>query len=903
MSASRLGKSDLLAFLLLLLLPAALLGESLFTSDRYLSYDLAEFPPAAQNLTPEQLAAVRSTANYDATEAPIWFAVELQLAREAAERGQLPHWNPYVRNGAPMLAHGHLGLLNPVHMPALWFEDPADGLLYLTYVMFALAGALMFGFLRAMGLGTASAAFGALAFAWSGTLTANGHWFMRMEPLAVLPGMLWGIVGVSSRQGLARAWPAAGLAITTALCWMSGFPQYGIPVTLLAAAFGCMFLVREWRRDGMRSALRLLGWLAGAGLVGMLLAMPQLLQMLLFYPDSNRPIAESLDRATRHAFAPFGFLGYVMPEAFSHPGDSTLPQDASPVPYLWSDLKHWETGEQLLPNYNFTEYAIYPGVVPLALALLALVIRGPRWRWFVVGAFAGVWLLATGAFGLYHAYHLPGIKPVPPYRFAGPACALLAMLAAIGFDGLRDRLRPWSMRGLGIALLGGAVAMFVWSSEPVPDKTTIEDPWLVAIVDRYREIYAEQHSTPEQKLPAAAITPAVALDQKFTPGNRNAPGTRIDAIKNGRERLQWNLRRGGGGLLIVAGLLIASSFRRRENGLRGWPTIVAFGLAAIELGAFGLALNRGQACEHSPDTPVHEFLRERRDAAADAGGFLVGRGVGGVYNLPGGTLAAEHIRDLNFYTFVDNKSDLPIRKLYGDAFILRGFVCDAVPDDDRLRRPYWDLMGLRYVLATRPMEHAGERVGPTTIGDKDYFVYERTTAMPRAWCVGRLEVVNDEAALVDRLADTDLDPRAQVLVDSASANQLATVPANADPGSRTARFVHEDSKRVSIHLQAGDPGYLVIADTFFDGWEAWIDDEPVPMVRGNLYQRVVAVPENECIVEMRFRAPGFFAGFVIGGAAVPLLAVLLLASAWAGIRLRRRHATPTQPPDADSHSA
>lgn len=47
-----------------------------------------------------------------------------------------------------MLAHGHMGLLNPLHWPALLFSDPADGLLCLTYTMFALAGILMFGLLR-----------------------------------------------------------------------------------------------------------------------------------------------------------------------------------------------------------------------------------------------------------------------------------------------------------------------------------------------------------------------------------------------------------------------------------------------------------------------------------------------------------------------------------------------------------------------------------------------------------------------------------------------------------------------------------------------------------------------------------------------------------------------------------
>lgn len=856
--------ADALLFLLFLLLPAVLLADSLFTENRFLPYDTAEFPPAALQLSDQQLAAVRATANHDATEAPIWFQIELQLAREAVAHRTLPHWNPYVRTGAPMLAHGHLGLINPLVWPALWFEDPANGLLFLTYAMFALAGGLMFGCLRALGLGKGGAAFGALAFAWSGTLTANGHWYMRMESLAMLPGMLWAIVRIADGDGPRRWLAVVGLALGMAATWLSGFPQYGIPVTLLTAAFGLCFVLRALRH-GPRAAWSI-AWriAAGAGL-GVLLAMPQLLQMLEFYPLSNRPIDEAFDRAARHAFAPFGFLGYLFPDAFSHPGDATLPTEAAPLPYLWSDLKHWTTGEQLLPNYNFTEYALFPGTLPLVFAALALLRRGPRWRWFAAAALAAVCLLATGAFGAREAYLLPGIKTVPPYRFLGPACALLAMLAAVGFDRMSRNTTPWLMRVLAVVLAAGGGFCIATSTTPIPARTQLDDPWLTTIVERYRDAYAKElHVSPRE------VTPAAAMQVKFSPGGR-------DAIHDARERWQSNLLRGGVFLCIGAGFLFVTSLRRRELGLRGWPAILVFGATALQLGLYGFALDRGQPCEHPADTAVHAFLREQRDAAHADGGFLVGRGLGrggspDVWNLAPGTLAMEHIRDLNFYTFVDKWSDRPIRRLYGDAFILRGFVCDALPDDDRLELPWWDLMGLRYVLALHPMQHAGARVGPTEIGGQDYFVYERPHWLPRGFVVPTLRVIDGEDAQIDALVAKDLAPRDSVIVSQADADLLRKPSSQVEgAGHRQVRFLHEDGKRLGIEVSAGDEGYLVLADTFFPGWTATIDGQPAPLARGNLYQRVLHLPPTKCIVEMRFRADGFLPGIAIGGGAALLL--------------------------------
>ncbi len=889
MTDTNARRRDALAFVFFLLLPAALLAECLFGGRHYLPFDIAEFPPIGDSLTAAQRAELRTTANYDATEPPIWFRTELLLAREALANGQLPHWNGFVRNGAPMLAHGHTGLLNPLHWPALLFADPDDGLLCLTYTMFALAGALMFGLLRASGLGRLAALFGGVAFAWSGTLAANGHWFMRMEPLALLPGVCWAMLAIARRSGRARCWPTAALALATAGVWLSGFPQYGIPVTLLAAGFGAVLCLRE-ARSGWRPAARLAGWLALGGGLGVLLAMPQLLQMLLFYPLSNRPIDESLDRASRHAWSAMGFLGYVFPSLFSFPGDVTLPQDTAPLPYLWSDLRHWETGAPLLPNYNFTEYAVFPGTLPLVFAVLGL-LRGPRWRWLPVLGLAFVWLLATGAFGTHLAFLLPGVKAVPPYRFAGPACAMVAILAALGFDALRRGAAPWVLRGAAVVLAAAGCFCLAESTRPVVNPTPLDDPWLVRIVERNRDAYAAAAG-----VAPAVVTPALAMATKFQVPARDRPGEHHDAIALGKQRLHDNLLRSGWALVGAAAFLFALSWRRRGAALTGWPAGLALAVTAVELFSFGHALNRGQPLPHAHDSDVHRFLRERREAARDTGGFVIGRGAGaqGAWNLPGGTLAAERIRDLNFYTFVDRWSDLPIRRLYGDSQILRGFVCDALPDDERLELPWWDLFGLRYVLATAPMLHAGRAVldYERRHGDEPtrrYYVYERPNALPRAWVVPEVRQVDGEAELVQRLVQPDLAPRDYALVLRGDGVEellrLPSTPSPVAPNARAVTFRHEDAKRLVLEVAPGRPGYLVVADTFFPGWQVTVNDHPAPLLRGNLCQRVVPIGADACIVHFRFHARGFATGLGIGlVAAVGWIALLVFG--------RRRAPTP-----------
>lgn len=868
---------DLLAALLLLLLPAALLGDSLFTDREFLPFDLAEFPPVATTLSREQVAVLREGANYDATEAPVWFVPEWTLARDALANGRYPHWNPFVRGGAPLTAHGHLGLLNPLHWPAFLFADPVDGLLYLTYAMFALAGVLMFGLLRELRLSTTAALFGAVAFAWSGTLTANGHWYMRMEPLALLPGMLWALLRIDRAAGIERALPATLLAVAVALCWTAGFPPFAIPVTLLAGLFGVVLAVRAALRGGVRAASTM-AWLAIGMALGLLLAGVQVLQQAWFFPFSNRPPAPTLAQASEHAFDPMGFLGYLLPEAFSHPTDRLLPGARSPLAFLLYSRTEWGTGRPLSPEdgYNFTEYAVFPGTLPLVFALLGALLAGPRWRWLCVGALAFLFALAIGPGPAKLAFALPGVSAVPPYRFVGPACAFVAILAALGCERLLQGTRPWILRAACVVGVAAAAFCLGTASDLANDTEMVEQRWLQQITDNVRPLWPR----PDE------VRPETVEAHLFTA--RGADGVAVDRLRLGRERLENELRRAGFALLLGSGLLLLLSLRAGPRPFAPWIVWPALAFTGAELFVFGHALNRGRETPVPIDTEVHAFLQAQRDARATTGGVMVARANphgGDPWHLPPGSLARLGIRDLHFYTFVDAHSSEPIRALYGDDFMLRHYVPAALPDDERLQLPWWDLVGLRYLLTTAPMRHAGRRVGPELRGEGgEFFVYERESALPRAWIVPALREVADDRAAYAAVLDPSLRPREVAIVTTTENAKLPAIPRDPAAADRTVRVGHEDEKRLVLHVSDGPAGWLVVADTWMPGWTATIGDAEVPIARVNAYQRAVPLPAGEATVSFRYRTPGLLAGIAVSCTA----ALIALALCVAALRARRR---------------
>ncbi|MCX7681877.1 MAG: YfhO family protein [Anaerolineae bacterium] len=126
----------------------------------------------------------------------------------------------------------------------------------------------------------------------------------------------------------------------------------------------------------------------------------------------------------------------------------------------------------------------------------------------------------------------------------------------------------------------------------------------------------------------------------------------------------------------------------------------------------------------------------------------------------------------------------------------------------------------------------------------------------RAWVVphGRF-VPRDEMLML--LAAPDFDPTAEVLLEQPTGIPQVT------PASRAQRSpirLRDGHNRVTIHVTLETPGYLVLADTWYPGWQATVDGEPAPLMRANYAFRAVWLEAGEHTVEMAYRPRSVLVG-------------------------------------------
>lgn len=874
-----------LCALLLLLQPLGWLLPCVLGERRFVPYDLAEYPPAALQLDEATHRAVRSGKNHDATEIPVWVLPEVALAGRELRAGRPATWNPHARGGSVLFANGALGLAYPPTWLLLASADPERWLGTLAWLQLAIAGLLTAGLLRHVGLSWPATWLGATLFQLSAPLAVNAYWWMRLGSLIWLPGLLWALLCFGDGERLRRG-PLAAVAITFALPWLAGFPPYATACSLLGGLLALRLLAERLGTDGSAAARRLALRLAIAFGLGICLAAPQVLPALAFFPQSARTPDPDLATIASTAYEAYGLLGYLLPDALGHPSQAELlPYGLQPLAYLWSELFAAD-GRRLQPNYNYTEYTVFFGSFGLLLAVYGAVRGRGHLRWWLLLSLALLLALALFLPGTRWLYLLPGIKNVFPMRWLVPATLLWAWLAAIGFDRLALVERR-SLRRLAMLALAGAAALVYASTRPAAHHA--QDPhWPASAI-------AARYTNPTLGIEISEPA-AVAHLQAGAPDG-------CDRIAVAIERLAEHGWQAAGWLLLFGLLLLAHAILPEPSRARRLALWLALPLALLQLLLHGAPLLRGCDRQHPWHTEVHDFLTANASANAPHGGFAIARGSRGEAlpsQLPPGQLLVPGLRDLHFYSHFDAHSLQPLARLLQRHFgaelaarhTAKGYLTTALPDHQGLlTHPLLDLLGLRFVLATEPLQHAGARTGPTFQGPRgSFYVFERPHVLPRAMVVPELVLLADDEAVLSALVADNLSPTERAYA-NASELPAASARAAGHANERTLRFVRDEPTQIEIDVAAGAAPWLLLTDTFFPGWSATVDGQAVPLHRANHHMRLLELPERSCRVAFHYSVPGLLAGLLLAAAAALFLLLLHLPAAW-----QPRSTAPTPPP-------
>jgi hypothetical protein len=233
----------------------------------------------------------------------------------------------------------------------------------------------------------------------------------------------------------------------------------------------------------------------------------------------------------------------------------------------------------------------------------------------------------------------------------------------------------------------------------------------------------------------------------------------------------------------------------------------------------------------------------------------------------------------------------------------------STPDDQRwiddsvdLSRFAGEDVGLTFV--TRPLESADNdaavwgdiRLTPEAgksvsqyamVYDDEVQLFENHRALPRAFLVQDVRLVDDVAGAIAAMSEERFDFRQTAVVESAPESQIATL----GPDGGSIAIVTYNAQYVSIDVEAESPSFLVLTDSMYPGWTASVDGVETPIHATDVAFRGVFVPAGEHRIEFSYDPTSFRAGMAIAFLGLIALVVGSMGGAqpqWVS-RLRTRH--------------
>ncbi len=515
----------------------------------------------------------------------------------------------------------------------------------------------------------------------------------------------------------------------------------------------------------------------------------------------------SYEWATNWSLHPWEMITYIVPSWFGFGAQVGL---------------EWKGQEIVLPGYwgwmPSTDNPPYIGIVPVILAVFALVYRRNRMTWFLAGFSLFAFFLSFGRFlpilyDLFYHYF--------PYfnKFRAPSLILFLIPLTVGLLGVYGLSWVIDARGKGAA--GGGVAG--------ADKRIL--PWLYGAAGLFILAFLGKQAIFE-------FFPPSAFTREGDPFNAQM----VPVVREIRFHLLWaDVLKVSGIAVVTLGLIVA--YLRRKIG----ATAMSFGIVALLV--VDLAVIDRQFIHPRPKTDLQASLKP--DATmeflkTDTTTFRV--------------LALEQnlFRDNtlmnNFQQSVTGYSPAKLR-IYQEMF--DSALIRPVDPTMPVNMNVVAMMNTKYVISPSPLppdRFQQVYYDPAT----KLLTYQYSRALRRAWFVDSVAAVGSKSEMYAMMNSPEWKPNEVAIL-----NEPA--PAGISPqDSSWVRLTSYGAHTIVLRAYTSAPALLVLSDVYYPaGWTATVDGAETKIYRTNAVLRSVVVPAGEHEVRFVFNPDSFRTGSTV----------------------------------------
>ncbi|GAK51947.1 hypothetical protein U14_03193 [Candidatus Moduliflexus flocculans] len=141
-----------------------------------------------------------------------------------------------------------------------------------------------------------------------------------------------------------------------------------------------------------------------------------------------------------------------------------------------------------------------------------------------------------------------------------------------------------------------------------------------------------------------------------------------------------------------------------------------------------------------------------------------------------------------------------------------------------------------------------------------FFLYRNTRAASRTTFVTQAQIVQSDDAALARLTQPDFDPRTAVILFDEDVAVKRFISPQQPMRPADIHIERRSVNSMTVNVSTTQPGYLVLSEPFYPGWEATVDGKPAPQLRANLAFTAIPIPAGEHIVTRQYVPRLFYDG-------------------------------------------
>lgn len=221
-------------------------------------------------------------------------------------------------------------------------------------------------------------------------------------------------------------------------------------------------------------------------------------------------------------------------------------------------------------------------------------------------------------------------------------------------------------------------------------------------------------------------------------------------------------------------------------------------------------------------------------------------------------------RMMEFGIYDINGYEAVTRSRVGD---LNSFILCMVksPDDINLL----SAMNVKYIASPKILNLKGYKlVKESPIAN----LYENKNVLPRAFLSDKALVIRDRVKIFQKFCDKGWDPLKEVILEEepAESGQMQLISENQKLKDK-ADIVTYKPNEVTIDVSINSPKFLVLSDSYYPGWRAYVDGKRAKIYQANYIMRALYIDAGHHRVRFVFIPFSFWFGL-----AISLLTALIL---------------------------